>query len=64
MNIRSKFVILVGISIALFAIALLILMSNTYSPNQLNSLLSTGFAIAGGLGLIAAALASDDTTNR
>ena len=64
MNIGHKFVILVGISLGLFALALLLLISNANSPNLLNALLSMGYAIAGGLGLIAAAIATDAATKR
>lgn len=64
MNMNSKFVILVGISLGLFALALLLLMSNSNSANLLNSLLCLGYAIAGGLGLIASAIAPDGGTVR
>jgi hypothetical protein len=64
MNMGRKFIMLVGISLGLFALALLLLMSNASSANLLNALLSMGYAVAGGLGLIAAALASDSTTSR
>jgi hypothetical protein len=59
LNSNVKFFILVGISLGLFAVGLLLLMSNASSPNQLNSLLSMGYAIAGGLGLVASAMARD-----
>ena len=63
MNLNSKFGILLGISIGLFALALLLLMSNVNSSGLVVSLLPLGYAIAGGLGLIAAAIAPDAASN-
>ena len=59
MNKNSQFVILVGIALGLFAFALLIMMSNANSPNILNALFCMGLAIAGGLALVAAAIAAN-----
>ncbi|MFL5244124.1 MAG: hypothetical protein ACJ8FY_18625 [Gemmataceae bacterium] len=64
MKMNPKFVILVSISLGLFALALVVLMSNSYSANLTNSFLCLGYAIAGGLGLIAAAIVPEGGTNR